>query len=1159
MLGPEYDSESKGLLDELLAVPSSESEGGGSLQRISAKRVAGRGPEAKTSKGFGKGMGMELGSLSGGKVEGPKAGVGSDMLELARQYKLKAKRAEDTARGLMRGTLGEPTLEQPTLMRGPLVRRRFQKGGEVLSSPEEQPVTEESSASKMLKRLVEPVREGAKGYFGFEPTEPLNPTQPYQTGQALANMPGAGAPAALGIFIGRGARGWNKAANAVAQKMAKQGATPDEIWQQTGNFKAPDGKWRQEISDQAAQHRGQVSRGPAGMVFKHPELYENYPELRDILVRTNPYETKSALTAGGQPGAVIELGTAGGRTENARGMLHELQHDIQFREGFGLGGSELTAFTDPRAHEILKELRAKMAQPASLQEFARDAWKTDKITPEVKQSYQDYLGFRKTNAKNLDIEAQKTAARLYYERLLGEAESRAVEARQFLTPEERRLVLPSQSYKMDGGREIIPLEKLIIKRAEGGDVSRETSESRSYLDELNAQDDPIRSGRPLQSRTRKRSTPEQNEALNRAALQGVANMPYNLVGAPVDLLNMLLTPAGLGSEKPVMGSDWIKQKMTDVGVRPEPPTDPTQRALYSAADFASNFVNPAAPVRAAAKGAEKTGEAAQMLAEDFQKYNRALGPAGASHVIKPKGGSWFQANVDRELDSIKRTDRYGMKSPEQTAKALGTSVDEARKLWDPGDLALNTWIDRNLGNYIKRELASPKDSLRELAESGISVAPLARAEYVDTYPWLARERPAAGFPAEGMARGPVAKALENLGDSLVSTKRADELPEDTLARQPGLRNLPPDETVYGLTSDTLSGLGFDHVVDVLRGDIQAGRLDPKRLDNLSVEQAVRRTDQFDKMMAKRQQQARIKAASDLPVVKQYDEGYRWLELKPKLADDWKPPENVEIVKPTPSSQTWAIWDKNTASYVTTGLGSPEAAQKHLRDMALEKRTQEVLKQEGDVMGHCIGDYCSDVMAGKSQHFSLRDAKGEQHVTIDVRPSPQTRSDLVRHVGSEEKAEDFLVKAFQDRNSGLTEKSVLGRALELAGVPLKQEIRQIKGKGNVKPKEEYLPFVQDFIKSSNWSEIKDVKNAGLRRYTDVFNVAEQRKIEALDRPVPDHGWLTGDQIQELHNAIVPAGQRLKYDAYGNIVGENFAQGGPVNASTARAQLDRLMAA
>lgn len=1151
MLGPEYDSESKGLLDELLAVPSLGSEGGGSLQRISAKRVAGRGPEAKTSKGFGKDMGMELGSLSGGKVEGPKVGVGSDMLELARQYKLKAKRAEDAARGLMRGTLGEPTLEQPTLMRGPLIRRRFQEGGEVLSSPEEQPVTEESSASKMLKRLVEPVREGAKGYFGFEPTEPLNPTEAYQTGQAMANMPGVGAPAALGIFIGRGARGWNKAANAVAKKMERQGATPDEIWQQTGNFKAPDGKWRQEISDQAAQHRGQISRGPAGMVFKHPELYENYPELRDILVRTNPYETKSVLTAGGQPGAVIELGTAGGRTENARGMLHELQHDIQFREKFGLGGSELTAFRDPRAHEILKELRAKMAQPASLQEFARDAWKTDKITPEVKQSYQDYLGFRKANAKNLDIEAQKTAARLYYERLLGEAESRAVEARQFLTPAERRLVLPSQSYKMDGGREIIPLDKLIIKRAEGGDVSRETSESRSYLDELDARDDPIRSGRPLQSRTRKKATPEQNEALNRAALQGVANMPYNLVGAPVDLLNMLLTPTGLGSEKPVMGSDWIKQKMTDLGVRPEPPTDPTQRAVYSVADFASNFVNPAAPVRVAAKGAEKTGEAARRLAEDFQKYNQALGPAGASHVIKPKGGSWVQENVDKELDSIKRADQYGMKSPEQTAKALGISVDDARKLWDPGDLALNTWIDRNLGNYIKRELASPKDSLRELAESGAVTTrqgPLFAGvgpHDVSNYPWLLKKRPAAGFPAEGMARGPDAKVWENKGDSFVTIKRAGELPEDILARQPGLRNLPPDEPVYGLLDISMYEMGFDHVVDVLRGDIQAGRLDPKRLDNLSVEQAVRRTDQFDKMMAKRQKQARIREASDLPVVKQYDEGYRWLELKPKLADDWKPPENLEIVKPTPSSQTWGIWDKNTASYVTTGLGSPEAAQKHLRDMALEKRTQEVLKQEGDVMGHCIGSYCSDVMAGKSQNFSLRDASGEQHVTIEVKPDLGYTQ---REAAAAARAEGLRGQEFANRVADLME-----------GVGARPRIAQIRGKRNAKPKEEYLPFVQDFIKSGNWSEINDVKNAGLRRYTDVFNVDEQRKIEALDMPVPDHGWLTGDQIQELHNAIVPAGQRLKYDAYGNIVGENFAQGGLVNASTARAQLDRLMAA
>jgi hypothetical protein len=1146
MLGPEYDSESKGLLDELLAVPSSESEGGGSLQRISAKRVAGRGPEAKTSKGFGKDMGMELGSLSGGKVEGPKAGVGSDMLELARQYKLKAKRAEDTARGLMRGTLGEPTLEQPTLMRGPLVKRRFQEGGEVLSSPEEQPVTEESSASKMLKRLVEPVREGAKGYFGFEPTEPLNPTEAYQTGQAMANMPGVGAPAALGIFIGRGARGWNKAANAVAKKMAKQGATPDEIWQQTGNFKAPDGKWRQEISDQAAQHRGQVSRGPAGMVFKHPELYENYPELRDILVRTNPYETKSALTAGGQPGAVIELGTAGGRTENARGMLHELQHDIQFREGFGLGGSELTAFTDPRAHEILKELRAKMAQPASLQEFARDAWKTDKITPKVKQSYQDYLGFRKTNAKNLDIEAQKTAARLYYERLLGEAESRAVEARQFLTPEERRLVLPSQSYKMDGGREIIPLEKLIIKRAEGGDVSRETSESRSYLDELNARDDPIRSGQPLQSRTRKRATPEQNEALNRAALQGVANMPYNLVGAPVDLLNMLLTPTGLGSEKPVMGSDWIKQKMTDVGVRPEPPTDPTQRALYSAADFASNFVNPAAPVRAAAKGAEKTGEAARMLAEDFQQYNQALGPAGASYVIKPKGGNWLDKTISEELKGLKR-DRTAAESLEEMAKVYPPEVmarmsDETRAQVEQAiprlknEVALNSWIDRNLTNYIKKEMATPEDPVRALAEQGVTHLNPDQVRLGDfLLPYRVDEaRRRMGVPEEGIARSPEAKAWEGLSDSAIQGYPASMYTRPLTQQEsrqglssavddaPWLTKLDPNTPVYTY-GGAWRDLGFDHLVDVLRDDLQSGRLRPEQLNKVSMEQAVRRTAEYDQEKAKEAARAALKDQENLPVVKQYDQGYRWLEL---------------------------------------------------HDKADAKKTEEALDYEGRVMGHCVGSYCPEVLEGKTQIFSLRDAKGEPHVTIEVRPvfrSSKAETDWFtsqpEHI-QDEITTEALARYEQvkqgSRQAPAEERRGWGNALseviqKRMGPKPPPEVVQIKGKGNAAPKEAYLPFVQDFIKSGNWSVINDVRNAGLRRYTDVFNDAEQRKIEALNMSVPDHGWLTGDQIQELHNAIVPAGQRLKYDAYGNIVGENFAQGGPVNASTARAQLDRLMAA
>jgi hypothetical protein len=64
-------------------------------------------------------------------------------------------------------------------------------------------------------------------------------------------------------------------------------------------------------------------------------------------------------------------------------------------------------------------------------------------------------------------------------------------------------------------------------------------------------------------------------------------------------------------------------------------------------------------------------------------------------------------------------------------------------------------------------------------------------------------------------------------------------------------------------------------------------------------------------------------------------------------------------------------------------------------------------------------------------------------------------------------------------------------LKEAGVkPQPDRIVQIKGKGNAKPKEEYLPFVQDFVKSGQWSDIGDLQNTGLRRTSDAFNDTEQ---------------------------------------------------------------------
>ena len=44
----------------------------------------------------------------------------------------------------------------------------------------------------------------------------------------------------------------------------------------------------------------------------------------------------------------------------------------------------------------------------------------------------------------------------------------------------------------------------------------------------------------------------------------------------------------------------------------------------------------------------------------------------------------------------------------------------------------------------------------------------------------------------------------------------------------------------------------------------------------------------------------------------------------------------------------------------------------------------------------------------------------------------------------------------------------------------QSIKQIKGKQNAKPKKQYIPFVQDFVKSGKWSDVGDINNAELRQ-------------------------------------------------------------------------------
>ena len=94
------------------------------------------------------------------------------------------------------------------------------------------------------------------------------------------------------------------------------------------------------------------------------------------------------------------------------------------------------------------------------------------------------------------------------------------------------------------------------------------------------------------------------------------NIVPNVVGIPVDLTTMALRPFGYKVEKPVLGSEWNKEKLTEYGLRPEPPPEGTnERNWYDVGNFASFFVNPAATTRGAVATGEKLAQKGAQAAE----------------------------------------------------------------------------------------------------------------------------------------------------------------------------------------------------------------------------------------------------------------------------------------------------------------------------------------------------------------------------------------------------------------------------------------------------------------------------------------------------------------------------------------------------------------
>ena len=524
--------------------------------------------------------------------------------------------------------------------------------------------------------------------------------------------------------------------------------------------------------------------------------------------------------------------------------------------------------------------------------------------------------------------------------------------------------------------------------------------------------------------------------------------------------------------------DFLEKLETEYKI---PPILPEATALQS-------VVGPAA-----SQAKKAVGQGALSLAQSDAAYKLAqkalASPALAAvrpmNVVKPTGGNFLTGRTEKDLKPLKA------RGPTHRDEALLMGGRFAQMADDPEnirimaqDAALNNWVDSNLTNYVKKQMGTADDPVRKLAEQGITHKPALLDEYL--YEPLSGEqvrrakdvkeqRREAGFPEEGLGQSPMAKAWEISSDEVIAAHRAGDIQEaqpsdrgngwlsenylNIAAENPFIAKLDPNTSLY---STYTQNLGFDHIMDVLREDVAAGRIRPEQLNKVSMEQAVRRTYQYDQELAAKANASRAAAREGLPTYREYPEGYKWIELnKPgSFAQESEAMgHSVRGYEPPKGHPDWteASGDAGSSSY---GHGGWEA-----------------------------------IKSGKAKVYSLVDSKGAPHATVEVRNqkeilnSRQIPDDVAEQLNAEGKRlgneqSDASGYSLYGDERDIQVRTAIQRLKDdwaYSNPVNKNSITQIKGKGNRAPNEEYLPYVQDFVKGGQWSGVGDLQNTGLVKH------------------------------------------------------------------------------
>ncbi len=363
------------------------------------------------------------------------------------------------------------------------------------STPQEKTLDQTyPGAPAMVGAIAEPFKQFTQAHYSeFQPGRSVQdmPQTMQHLPEVAMNMMGGGVsfaqPASAGIFGGRLAKTADQAALARAEDLAAKGAPKEQIWNDTGWFTGADGKWRFEIPDDQAKMtwrswfsdraklntenpalakkvdyydsmlidsmtpRKQANKDrvaqEAGLLkdynsvpaaISHPDLLAAYPDVASVSMNRSPGTSAmigyNGLFNSGN-GAKDSIVIASDAAKSKSTPLHELQHYVQEHEGFASGGDPAQIARGYRsiirdAEEQIATINSRLAGAAGTPKYDELLSLRQELVNEIQRIQGPHM-----------IGPQEKAFD-EYQRLAGEVESRNVQKRMDMTPEQRRAAPP---------------------------------------------------------------------------------------------------------------------------------------------------------------------------------------------------------------------------------------------------------------------------------------------------------------------------------------------------------------------------------------------------------------------------------------------------------------------------------------------------------------------------------------------------------------------------------------------------------------------------------------------------------------------------------------------------------------------------------------------